>query len=62
MRGRREIMNRGKLNGRMWDREKEGMERGSGSRREGGEAGAGGRGGAGKEGERRPEMANVVEN
>ena len=28
MRGRREIMNRGKLNGRMWDREKEGMERG----------------------------------
>ena len=47
MRGRREIMNRGKLNGRMWDREKEGMERGSGSRREGGEAGAGGRGGGG---------------
>ena len=40
-------MNRGKLNGRMWDREKEGMERGSGSRREGGEAGAGGRGGGG---------------
>lgn len=52
-------MNRGKLNGRMWDREKEGMERGSGSRREGGEGG--GRRAA-KEGEIRPEMANVAEN
>lgn len=58
MGGSREIRNIWKLNGRMQDREKEGMER---ERQQ--ERGRGSRGEDKEEkGERRPEMADVAEN